>query len=53
MSKEKTVNTLIREGLNKIKTHVDTYLKPCLDKINKENPNILPTKRISPLNLKI
>ena len=42
MGKEKTINTLIDDGLKKIKNQVDNYLKPFLEKINKENPNTHP-----------
>ena len=38
MDKEKTVSTLIDDGLKKIKNQVDNYLQPFLEKINKGNP---------------
>ena len=48
MGKEKTINTLIDDGLKKIKNQVDNYLKPFLEKINKENPNTHPKNTATP-----
>ena len=48
MGKEKTINTLIDDGLKKIKNQVDNYLKPFLEKINKENPNTHPKNTAMP-----